>query len=416
MLTWISIALRHLRKNRRRSLATLLVVALGSAGVSVLGGFNHYIFLTLEDAFINGRGNGHLQVVRPGCPEGDAPRPVAFLFDQAQQRAIGALAVNHADVVLATPQLTIAGLVSNGRESAIFGAVGRVPSDYRAFRERARGFLRTTQLFRGSELGDDRAGRVGLSSGLGGRLGLELGSAAIVLAPTLDGRMNALDAEVVQYFEAPAQALNDKMLNVSLAFAQELLDTDRADAVNVLLRRTVDTDRVRGELERSLRQAGVPAEVRTWVDSSQEYTKNRELFAVIFGFVLTVVLVIVVLSVLNTVGMAVLERTREIGTLRALGLRRRGVVAMFAVESGILGIAGTAAGAAITAGVRAGLRAADISWSPPAYTGTIPLDFLLVPEYLIGNVFLFTALAMLAAVLPARHAARMTIPAALDHV
>lgn len=416
MLTWLAIVVRHLRRNRRRSLATLLIVSFGSAGVGVLGGFTRFVFQTLEDAFINARGNGQIQLVRRGSPRGEAPRSAIHLLGRDEQRAIREIAARVPEVVLTTGQLTVSGLISNGSETAIFGGIARVPADYRRFRAGARGFLREAPLFSGRELGDDRSGGIGVSSGLGARLGLRSGSPAVVLAATLDGRMNAQDSEVVQFFEASAEPLNDKMVNLPLAFAQDLVGTEGVDAVNVLLRRNEDTDRVRGVLERELRQAGVPVEVRTWFVSYPDYLKNLEMFGVIFGFVLSVVLVIVVLSVLNTVGMAVLERTREIGTLRALGLRRRGVVALFAAEGGLLGVAGTLAGSLLAVLVRAGLRASGISWSPPVYTGSIPLDFLLVPEHLIGNVFLFTGLAMLAAVLPARRAARISIPAALDHV
>ncbi len=78
--------------------------------------------------------------------------------------------------------------------------------------------------------------------------------------------------------------------------------------------------------------------------------------------VLMIILVaIVVTGIMNTMWIAIRERTREIGTLRAIGMHRRAVARMFLLESLLLGLFGTAAGAVAAAAIAAGINALNIA-------------------------------------------------------
>jgi putative ABC transport system permease protein len=66
MLTWIKLAVRNLFRNARRSLFTILAIALGFVAVNVLGGFMVYIFNNLQENYIYGEANGHLTIFKTG--------------------------------------------------------------------------------------------------------------------------------------------------------------------------------------------------------------------------------------------------------------------------------------------------------------------------------------------------------------
>ena len=74
------------------------------------------------------------------------------------------------------------------------------------------------------------------------------------------------------------------------------------------------------------------------------------MFDMIFFFIFTIVLVIVVMSVVNTMSMTVMERTREIGTMRALGFKRAGVKLLFSIEGMLLGFSGACWAASSSSG------------------------------------------------------------------
>lgn len=114
-------------------------------------------------------------------------------------------------------------------------------------------------------------------------------------------------------------------------------------------------------------------------------------------------------------GMAVMERTREIGTLRALGLKRRGVSWLFAMEGGLLGLFGSFIGVVLHTAVWAVIRGVHPTYTPPGVSNPVPLTVDLVPHTLILLALCLMVLSVFAAIIPARRAARQNIVNALGH-
>src|SRR5205807_10015372 len=115
-------------------------------------------------------------------------------------------------------------------------------------------------------------------------------------------------------------------------------------SIVLLLDATDNTAAVRADLERLIRERGLDLEIRTWDDLALRYHQVRELFGRIFAVLTLIVSIMVVFGITNTMTMAIFERTREIGTVMALGTRRRGVVSMFVLEGFVLGVLGAVAG------------------------------------------------------------------------
>ena len=223
MITWIKLAIRNLFRNRRRSLFTILAIGLGFAAVNTLGGFTEYIFINLRDSYIYVQGNGHLTFFKKGFLQDGKLNPTQYLLDETEARIIKETLHRHPEVLVVTSQLHISGLLSNGKVSTIFLAAGRVPSDVRTINRHARGMVASIQPFTGKPLEDDVIYGVGLSRGLAEQFKFGLGSNPVALASTVSGQVNALDAQVFQLFEAPAEALEDKLMLVPLKFAQKSL-------------------------------------------------------------------------------------------------------------------------------------------------------------------------------------------------
>jgi putative ABC transport system permease protein len=114
--------------------------------------------------------------------------------------------------------------------------------------------------------------------------------------------------------------------------------------------------------------------------------------------------------------MSVMERTREIGTMRALGLKRYGVKFLFAVEGVLLGALGSAAGSLIFFAVYTAITVTHPTYVPPASSNPVPLRVDLVWPALFRSVLFMALLAFIAAFVPARRSARMTIVDALGHI
>lgn len=416
MITWIKIAVRNILKNGRRSFYTILAIALAFSVVNLFKGFTSYIFLNLKYSFIYSQAGGHLTIFKRDFLEKGQFEPGKYLITEGELQTIRQVCSKDPNVLVVTPKLQITGMVSNGKVSTIFFANGEVPSDVYTIHGKALGMVAGLRLFNGKPLDDAVPYGVGFSSGLSKKLNMPLGSTGTIISMTVDGMVNALDVEVFQTFESPMEVINDKVMNIPLGLAQSLWDTTSVDRVAVLLREMDEIDPVLESLDKAFRENGLDVELKSWQDLSPFYRKVKRMFQVIFTFISTMVFIVAVMSVVNTIGMSVMERIREIGTLRALGLERKGVVRLFAIESAVLGFLGCVLGSALTLLGWFIVRAMKFTWVPPHITKRVPLEVYLVPDYMILSMVFLIILAVGSAMLPAGKASRQSIVDALGHV
>jgi putative ABC transport system permease protein len=157
--------------------------------------------------------------------------------------------------------------------------------------------------------------------------------------------------------------------------------------------------------------------VKRWDELAVFYGQVKMLYIGIFGFMGAILTVVVFLAAINTTLMTVTERTREIGTLRALGARAGNVVNNFVAEAVLLGLAASGVGALLSIAISLGLNATGIVLPPPpGSTHGFPIHIQFFPaSYLIATVAMTATLAV-AAYFPARRAARAPIVTSLAHV
>jgi putative ABC transport system permease protein len=411
-MQWIKIALRNILKNRRRSFVTLTAIAFGFAAVSLFRGYTNNTYEGLRRSAIRGEGLGHLTIYKAGWLDKAHQDPRAYMLTPAEIEKITALAKADRHVLLTTPQLYVSGLVSNGRTSNIFLAKGVVPDDFR----KITGVMADRRTMQGEDLRQDAPYAVLMARKLAKQLNIAPQNDAVIMAATLDGQMNALDIRVSGTYDTGSEATNDKYMLLPYQYAQTLYDTDRADHLVVLLDHWKYTETVRRNLEQALASSNLPCEIKTWKELSLFFNKVKAMFDMIFLFIFIIVLIIVVMSTINTMGMSVVERTREIGTLRVLGLKRRGVSFLFAMEGAILGLLGCGVGAALNVLAWAAIGLAGPSYVPPGMSSAVPLIVDLLPNAMLRLTLFLTLLSIAAAIFPARRAARMGIVDALGHV
>lgn len=416
-VSWWSFAWRNLLKNPRRTAFTIVAIALGYSAITIFGGFTSYVFTSLREAQIYAQADGHLMVFKKVLFWDSKTSAQERHIDQADLATLRALFEKDPEVEVITTQLAFRGLLSNGEVSTIFMGVGKVWSDVEKIRSLAEGIVPRLRLFEGDPIRDQDTPGIGIGRGLSKLSRLPLGSEGIAVSPTLEGQINALDARVVQITDAPSDWLENVIVVAPLTFAQGLLDTDWVDRVTLLLRRASDVEGARRRIRSMVEGSGLQGyDVITWREMSPMYVKTERMFNIIFLFVFAIILLISVLIVVNTTSMAITERTREIGTLRALGVKRRGIIAIFARESVLLGLVGSAIGASLTVACRAFILSIDLSWTPPTLNRDIPFLLEIVPVHLLLALAGMIFISLVAALLPARRASRMDIVDALGHV
>lgn len=117
-------------------------------------------------------------------------------------------------------------------------------------------------------------------------------------------------------------------------------------------------------------------------------------------------------------GMSVVERTGEIGTSRAMGVRRQGIRKQFLTEGSLLGIMGATAGVVLAYLVAYAINHSTLTWSPPGQVGRVQLRLYLIGAgWLILTTWIgLLVVSALAALVPANRAARMVVVDALRHI
>jgi hypothetical protein len=183
-----------------------------------------------------------------------------------------------------------------------------------------------------------------LSPELAANLGVKFGQRATILTSDRDGVMNALDFNFVGEYGQPGLPLPDKKLGfVPLALAQELLRMEgRATEIAVALHRFDDAEKVKPVLQAAL---GPEYEVSTWHDVASYVDDAIATQNFILNLIAGLFLFVALLGIANTMLMSVLERTREIGTMMSVGVRRRQILTLFLLEASLLGLAGGVLGA-----------------------------------------------------------------------
>lgn len=412
MKNWIKMAIRNILRNKRRSFVTLVAIGVGFAAVSLFRGYTDNTYFGLRESAIRGEGLGHLIVYKAGWLQKGKLDPERYMFSKEEVKKITEIVTEEKDVVLATPQIHLTGIVSNGNISTIFLAQGVVSKDDRTIKGAWASFRPIT----GEGLNDKKQYGIEMAQDLAKHLNLEPGKDGVVMVSTLNGQMNAMDFQVSGIYDSGSDATNDKFMRYNYDFAQALYDTQMAERIVILLNDWKKTEMMRSRILGKLAGQGIACEIKTWNELSLFYSKVRGMFDMIFLFLFSIVLVIVVMSTVNTMSMAVLERTREIGTLRALGLKRRGVSLLFAIEGGLLGFLGSLIGMALHLSVWAIIRGISPTYTPPGVSTPIPLIVNLVPQSMAVLMIFLIFLSLAAAILPARRAAKQNVVDALGHV
>ena len=409
---WIKLAFRNILKSRRRTFVTLIAVGFGFASISLFQGYIHSIYEGLRASAIHGSGIGHLTLYAKGWEAHGKSDPEAYMITGEDMEKITRLALENKHVTLVSPRLSISGLVSNGKTSTIFIASGVVPEH----EKKIKGDFYHFQTVDGKPLNSEDEASVEMASGLAGQLELSAGQDGVVMGATLSGQMNAMDIHINGTYNTGVADTNDKFIKVPFSFAQSFYDTQKADSIVLLLDHWQNTDLVKAELANTLSSNNVAVEFKTWKELSVFYKSVRNMMDMIFLFIFTIVFIIVIMSTTNTMGMAVIERTREIGTLRALGLKRRGISFLFAAEGGLLGLGGCLFGLCIHSLVWTIIHYTRPSYIPPGNSSPVPLMVDFLPQSLGVLIIFMTGLALLSAILPARRAAKQNVVQSLTHV
>lgn len=458
-----SLALRNLMRNRRRSMTTLLAMIIGAVSILLFGGYSRNITYGLQTGFV--QRSGHLQIQHKDFFLYGSGNPAAFGISD-YQRIIDTV---KKDPVLApmitvvTPSLQISGIAGNfaaGVSRTVVGS-GTVVNEQNKMREWndyhfplswkpmalsgtgedsaviGAGVARVLQLCDALKVANcpqpvkkqEAAGTAAPDDITALSTQEQQGKPAAgdtrieMLAASVKGAPNVAGLNVVKAETQGMKEFDDLYIGLHLGQAQKLIfgsAPPQVTAIAVQLRHTDQVQAARARLEQLLATEFKDQNlgVQDFATLNPMYGQSIAMFRTIFSFIAVLIGAIVLFTVSNTMSMAVVERTVEIGTLRAMGLRRGGIRRLFVCEGLLLGAIGAAVGVLLAIAISVAINHGGLTWTPPGYVVAVPLNIYVLGEngLIIGCAIGLMVVAMLSALLPASRAAKMDIVDALRHV
>jgi len=468
MMMTINLALRNLLRNRRRSLATLVAMSIGCASILLFGGFSGNIGYEMHTRSVQ-RG-GHLQIQHKDFYLYGSGNPTAYGIDEYAKiiEAIKNDEILQKMVLVVTPTLQFGGIAGNysaGVSRTVIGN-GFVAEDVNRMRNwndfglRSKapvlalegkaadsavvgvGVARLLQLCEalkidhcakpvkaaaseGAAVPDDIAqlslqettGASADAAGADGKRRIE------VLVVSSRGAPNVTGLQVVAAEDQGFKELDEVSMIMHLDKLQQLVygkAAPKATAIIVQLRQSDQLPLAVARMTPILARfsASQPLALQDFRALNPFFVQTVEMFDTIFGFVFILIGAIVLFTVSNTMNTAVVERTIEIGTLRAIGLRRAGIRRLFVTEGALLGVCGALLGVVLAFVVSIVVNRLDIPWVPPSTIEPVPLTIRVAGELrmIIGTTIGLIIIAIASAWWPAYRAAKLNVVEALRHV
>ena len=400
------LALLNVLRNGRRSVITLLAIQFGVISLVLMGGYFASMFEGMRESSIRSQ-LGHIQIYQKGFNQFGTQEPENYLIDREVLDKVTQTVEGLEQVELVTPRLNFTGLLSDGGKSLAVVVEGINP-DKEALLSSA------VKLTKGEELFEDDTTGGLIGDGLFNSLNLNIGDNLTLMATTADGSFDARDVMATGAISTGSRELDSRFLRIHLQNAQDLMYTESVTRIVVLLKNTEDTDAVMAQLKAQFEQQGLDLELRSWSDLADYYHEVVSLFSGIFNVVQVIVLAIVLLGIVNTMVMAVMERTPEIGTIRAIGGTRTEVMTLFITEAFILGLIGSVLGVIFAILLAKGITMGEFMMpTPPGSSQTYPIRIFTNAELLLKNGAFGLVIAVISSIYPAVKASRMLITQAL---
>lgn len=465
----LSLAIRNLLRNRRRSLATLLAMAIGSTSILLFGGFSANINYMMHTHHV--QTGGHLQIQHRDFYLYGSGNPSAYGIADYEKimSAIQSDEVLKNMVLVTTPTLQFGGIAGNYAAGVSRTVIGngfvapdinrmRIWNDFDLQTKTANfalegapldaaivgtGVARVLQLCDAlkiercpqpekdpvadaNTLPDDIADLSQLEAEIASTS--ETATAANprrieVLVVSARGAPNVTSVEVIRAEEQGIKELDEVYVMMHFAQIQQLMYGASAPKATSIMLQLRHSDQIPAALERltpllAQYEKTQPLAVLDFRKLNPFYVQTIQMFDTIFGFVFVLIGAIVLFTVSNTMNTAVVERTVEIGTLRAIGLRREGIRRLFVTEGALIGLCGAVLGVLLALGLSILVNQLGLTWWPPGNVEPLPLTITVLGEtrMIVGTTVGLIIIATLSAWWPAYRAAQLKVVDALRHV
>ncbi len=396
------LAIRNITRHHLRSLLSISMIAGAVAAMVLFQGFSNYSLAALKwIAAENQYGNMQIAQKKYWAPGKESRTERLFPIKDLEE-----LKSRYPQIERMSGRLSFYGLVSNNDLSVGANVIGVDSVGEPQFKKSMR--MTAGKFFEGS---NDRQAVVGQL--LARRMNVSVGDSITILTNTIDGVMNAMDIDVSGIFSAGIDEIDSQVIYIPLIVTQELLDTPQVDIAVIKFNKLEMAETNLAKINQDLARDTPSLTARSWRQLAVLFRQVDNFYGVQNRLIECILLSLMFLGILNTVSMTVVERTGEIGTLRALGESRKEIVTQFLLESLMIAIIGILCGVVLSYGVIQIVESVKIMTEMPGASEPFQIKIY----FLMASVCYASALAMIttvfATLIPALRASKMDIVEAL---
>jgi len=261
-----------------------------------------------------------------------------------------------------------------------------------------------------------------LGSGVADTLGAQVGYPLVIETRTREGYKQTMDMEVVGIVDSPNPVVNRTGVFLPLDTANLYLQMGGAvTEIDLHFPEVVGAPARAAEVQAALTPQFPGLMVADWKALAADYVALAETKSSASGIILFLVFVIAAVGVSNTMLMAVYERFRELGMMRAMGMKDRSIRRLFLMEAAGIGLIGSLVGVAL--GVALAAYMVNVGIDVRSLIGNMDVGYRTAgimrgawhPEAIVRAFLVGIVLAVAVAFVPTRRALGMSIPDALRH-
>lgn len=394
----LKVPLRNLFRNKRRTGFSMAIIALGVAILLATVAFTDEAINSTKSSL--SKNTGTVQIAAPELFAGET-EGFDYLIGPEKVSEIKSIIAQKQEVSGVTSRLEFGGLVSYGESEATVLLRGVVPGncvqDYSCI------------IREGEKLNKDNKDGLVLGEVLAENLGVKPGDKIDLSYSDASGSYSGSSGEVIGLAGLSRRQLEGEIAFSNLSFAKELIGDEGVGRIIVRLKEINRAEEFASEIEKELDQRGYELGTRTWKELNPLYDSLSTFWNAFSGFTYVAVFTLVFFSTLEVLTMSFLERSREVGTVRAIGATRWGIFKDFLVEGALVGLFGGLLGLALGGLISLGVNLAGITWKPPGATIPEPLTIELTYYSVLFPLLAAIVSTLLGSIFPAWQNSRKQI-------
>ncbi len=403
MRTLLKLAMRNIGRNRRRSALAVLSVMLSTLFIVFMSGFLTGEMESMVKNYTR-QESGHIRITTRAFDEKSKFMPVTenMAGSDSLVSAIRSIPGVSDRIDIIAERFTFGVLLNHRGNSKNAVAVAGDPET-----EREISLFHRALLPGGRYLSEHREMIMGAK--LASILGHRVGDTVKVMTQGADYALHLRKFILVGVFETKVSDIDERMFQIGLEDAQALLRAESSvQQIFIFIDNYKDAEKVSGMIRERLDDRSLSILPWTQVGTSLQFIK---MMRGVFAFMMIVIACLGAFIISNIMMMVVLERRRETGILKSMGLKRREILSLFLMEGTFLGVAGSATGVVLGVALIGALGIRGMDFSRIMSQMTIPIDSVIYPRIdlfsLVAIFFTGVAVSGLMSLLPSRQAAKM---------